>query len=217
MTRRSFTVIDIVEILVHWSAGRKKAEVARSLGVDRGTVAKYTAKAKSEGYVPGGEQLPVQRWAELAHAWFPELVDPRQRSLTHATIDAHRSEIAQMLKTNTATTVHQRLRDEHGLKVGISSFRRYIWRELPEDNLRNIATPPRPEVPAGEEAQVDYGYLGTWFDPLAERAAGVGVRDRAGVQPLHVRAAGAQHGPAGLDGRATSRPSRSSVAHRVGL
>ena len=170
MTRRSFTVIDIVEILVHWSAGRKDSEVARSLGVDRGTVAKYTAKAKSEGYVPGGEQLPVQRWAELAHAWFPKLVDPRQRSLTHATIDAHRSEIAQMLKTNTATTVHQRLRDEHGLKVGISSFRRYIWRELPEENLRNIATPPRPEVPAGEEGQVDYGYLGTWFDPLAERA-----------------------------------------------
>ena len=28
-----------------WKAGRKKAEVARSLGVDRSTVAKYTAKA----------------------------------------------------------------------------------------------------------------------------------------------------------------------------
>ncbi len=67
-----------------------------------------------------------------------------------------------MLKTSTATTVHQRLRDEHGLEVSVSSLRRYIWRELPEDNLRNIATPPRPEVPAGEEGQVDYGYLGTW-------------------------------------------------------
>lgn len=170
MTRRSFTVIDIVEILVHWHAGRKKADVARSLGVDRGTVAKYTAKAESEGYVPGGEQLSLERWAELAHGWFPKLVDPRERSLTHATIDAHRSEIEQMLKTNTATTVHQRLRDEHGLKVGISSFRRYVWREFPEENLRNIATPPRPEVPAGEEGQVDYGYLGTWFDRLAGRA-----------------------------------------------
>ena len=163
-------MIDIVEILVHWHAGRKKADVARSLGVDRATIAKYTAKAESEGYVPGGEQLSLERWAELAHGWFPKLVDPRQRSLTHATIDAHRSEIEQMLKTNTATTVHQRLRDEHGLKVGISSFRRYVWREFPEENLRNIATPPRPDVPAGEEGQVDYGYLGSWFDQLAERA-----------------------------------------------
>jgi hypothetical protein len=31
MTRRTFNVIDIVEILVHWHAGRSKAEDARSL------------------------------------------------------------------------------------------------------------------------------------------------------------------------------------------
>jgi hypothetical protein len=29
-----------------------------------------------------------------------------------------------MLATNTVTTVHQRLRDEHGLAAGLSSFRR---------------------------------------------------------------------------------------------
>ena len=173
MTRRSHAAVDIVEILVHWHAGRKKADVARSLGVDRGTVAKYTAKAESEGYVPGGEQLSLERWAELAHGWFPKLVDPRERSRTHAAIEAHRSEIEQMLETNTASTVHQRLRDEHGLNVGISSFRRYVWREFPEENLRNIATPPRPDVPAGEEGQVDYGYLGTWIDPSQEGEAGV--------------------------------------------
>ena len=216
MTRRSFTVIDIVEILVHWHAGRKKADVARSLGVDRGTVAKYTAKAESEGYVPGGEQLSLERWAELAHGWFPKLVDPRERSLTHATIDAHRSEIEQMLKTNTATTVHQRLRDEHGLKVGISSFRRYVWREFPEENLRNIATPPRPEVPAGEEGQVDYGYLGTWFDRLAGRAGGCGPLSwcwRAAATCSCGRCSAWTSAPGR---RAMSRPSPSSAAPRAG-
>jgi transposase len=170
MTRRTFTVIDIVEILIHWSAGRNDAEVARSLGVHRGTVAKYTAKAEAEGYAPGGEQLPAQRWAELVHDWSPELVDPKQRSLTYGTIDGHRAHIEAMLKTNTATTVHQRLRDEHGLDVSLTSFRRYVWRELPDDNLANIATPPRPDVPPGEEGQVDYGYMGMWADPLAQRA-----------------------------------------------
>ncbi|HLN43244.1 MAG TPA: IS21 family transposase [Acidimicrobiales bacterium] len=169
MTRRTFNVIDIVEILVHWHAGRKKAEVARSLGVDRGTVAKYTAKAEAEGYEPGGEALSAEQWAALVRGWFPELVDPRRRSLTHDTIDAHRADIESMLKTNTATTVHQRLRDEAGLEVGLTSFRRYVWREFPEDNLRNIATPPRPDVEPGSEAQIDYGYLGTWLDPMAER------------------------------------------------
>jgi transposase len=163
-------VTDVVEILIHWSAGRKDAEVARSLGVDRGTVAKYTAKAEAEGYAPGGEQLPAQRWGELVHGWFPELVDPRQRSLTYGTIDGHRAQIGEMLKTNTATTVHQRLRDEQGLDVSLTSFRRYVWREFPDDNLRKTATPPRPDVPAGEEGQVDYGYMGMWTDPLTQRA-----------------------------------------------
>lgn len=162
-------MIDIVEILLHWSAGRNRSEIARSLGVDRGTVAKYTAKAEAEGYAPNGAALSAEQWNELVHGWFPKLVDPRERSRTHKTIEAHRADIEAMLKTNTAQTVHQRLRDEHGLAVGISSFRRYLWREFPEENLRNIATPPRPEVPAGEEAQIDYGYLGTWFDPLANR------------------------------------------------
>jgi transposase len=169
MTRRTFTVIDIVEVLVHWHAGRKKAEVARSLGVDRGTVAKYTAKAEAEGYSPGSPALSAEQWGDLVHRWFPELVDPRERSLTHQTIDAFRPDIERMLKTNTATTVHQRLRDERGLNVSVTSFRRYVWREFPEENLRNIATPPRPEVAPGDEAQIDYGYLGTWLDPIAER------------------------------------------------
>src|ERR1039458_2907011 len=154
MTRRTFRVVNIVEILVHWKAGRKKAEVARSLGVDRGTVAKYTARAEAEGYAPGGDQLSTQQWGALVDEWFPELVDPRQRSLTHDAMEVHRPEIVEMLKTNTATTVHQRLRDEHALTVGLSSFRRYVWREFPDENLRNIATPPRPDVPAGEEAQI---------------------------------------------------------------
>ena len=170
MTRRSFTVIDIVEILVHWTPVGRRPRWQGASGWTGAPSPSTPPRRSPRAMCPAANSCAVQRWAELAHGWFPKLVDPRQRSLTHATIDAHRSEIDQMLKTNTATTVHQRLRDEHGLKVGISSFRRYIWRELPEENLRNIATPPRPEVPAGEEGQVDYGYLGTWFDPLAERA-----------------------------------------------
>jgi len=100
MTRRTFTVIDVVEILLHWHAGRAKAEVARVLEVDRSTVRKYTAK---------------------------------------------------------------------GLGVGLTSFRRWLWRELPEEAARAAATPWRPEVDPGDEAQIDYGYLGRWFDEGQQR------------------------------------------------
>jgi transposase len=169
MTRRTFEVIDIVEILQHWHAGRPKAVVATSLGVDRGTVAKYVAAAEAAGLCPGGPPLGRAEWAELVRGWFPELVDPRHRSVTYTTIHAHHDLIAGMLATNTASTVHQRLRDEHGLAVGVSSFRRYLWLEFPDEATADKVTVLRPDVEAGSEAQIDYGYLGQWRDPVADR------------------------------------------------
>ena len=201
MTRRTFEVIDIVEVLVHWHAGRKKAEVAEEPRGRPRHRQQVRRPRRGRGLLPGADQPRLEQWGALVAGWFPELVDPTARSRTHDAIEVHRELIAEMLTTNTAATVHQRLRDEHGLAVGLSSFRRYVWREFPDENLRNIATLPRPEVPAGEEAQIDYGYLGQWFDPVdREDAAGLGVRHGAGLQSPHVRAPGARHGPARLDG-----------------
>ena len=63
-------------------------------------------------------------------------------------------------------TVHQRLRDEHGLAVPVASFRRYVAANLPEDARRSQVRVLRP-CPAepGAEAQIDYGQLGRWLDP----------------------------------------------------
>jgi hypothetical protein len=38
MARRTFDVIDVTEILVHWHAGRSLSEMSGSLGVDRKTI-----------------------------------------------------------------------------------------------------------------------------------------------------------------------------------
>ncbi|EQD26770.1 transposase, partial [mine drainage metagenome] len=75
-----------------------------------------------------------------------------------------------MIKTNTISTVHQRLRDEQGLSVGITSVRRYIWLEFPEEANADKVTVLRPEVDPGEEVQIDYGFLGKWFDPVLGKA-----------------------------------------------
>ena len=115
-------MIDVVEILQHWHAGRSKTEVAASVGVDRGTVRKYVAPAEAAGLVPGGPALSRAEWLELVRGWFPELVDAKARSLTFGEINAHRDRIGEMLKTNKATTVFQRLRDEHGLAVSVTSW-----------------------------------------------------------------------------------------------
>jgi len=169
MARRQFDVIDIVEVLQHWHAGRPKSVVAASLQIDPKTVRKYVAKAEAEGLLPGGPALSRAEWSELVNGWFPELTSPRVRSNTYPMINAHRDLIERMLDTNTVATVHQRLHDEHGLSVGITSFRTYVGAEFPERAQLKKVTVPRPDVDAGEEAQVDYGLLGRWFDPGLDR------------------------------------------------
>jgi transposase len=169
MARRGFDVIDVVEILEHWHAGRSKAQVAASVGVDRGTVRKYVAPAEAAGLVPGGPPLSRAEWMELVASWFPELVEAKARSLTWPLIDTHRDRIGDMLKTNTVTTVHQRLRDEHVLTASITSFRRYVWLQFPDRAAAERVTVLRPPVPPGDEAQIDWGFLGHWLDPVADR------------------------------------------------
>ena len=51
MARRTFDVVDIIEILVHWHAGRNNSEIAQSLGVDRKTTRKYVADRKRTTWV----------------------------------------------------------------------------------------------------------------------------------------------------------------------
>jgi hypothetical protein len=41
--------------------------------------------------------------------------------------------------------------------------------EFPDEKTKRQVTVLRPPVPAGEEAQVDYGFLGSWLDPAAQR------------------------------------------------
>ena len=66
------------------------------------------------------------------------------------------------------STIHQRLRDEHGLAVSVQSFRRYVAANVPEEIRRGgrwVVWNPRP-AEAGEQAQIDYGQLGRWLDPV---------------------------------------------------
>ncbi len=159
-------MIDVTEILVHWHAKRSQAEIASSLGVDRKTVRKYTAPAIGAGMTPGGPPLSEQQWAELVRSWFPELVDTRLRQSSWPVIEPHHDYIKGLLGEVTVSTVHQRLRDEHGLAVSLSSLRRYVAANLPEQTAASLVTVLRDDPPPGQEAQVDYGMLGNWLDPV---------------------------------------------------
>lgn len=163
-------MVDVTEILIHWHAGRSLSEIATSLGVDRKTVRKYVAPAVAAGIEPGGPARSAQQWAELVREWFPELADTRLRQITWPQIEAHRDYIVAMLRAGVSKqTIWQRLRDEHGLQASVASLKRYVVANLPEEGLRVRVTVLRDDPPAGEEAQIDYGYLGSWVDPVGGR------------------------------------------------
>ena len=163
--RRTFTVIDIVEILNHWYSGRSQAAVARSLGVDRRTVKKYVSSAERAGISPGGPPIGEEAWRAMVRGWFPQLYDTRLVRPTWGDITKHHEYIADLVGVVPVSVIHQRLSDEAGLEVSVASLRRYVRARFTEEVRRGEVVIWRPPVEPGDEAQVDYGYLGTWRDP----------------------------------------------------
>lgn len=158
-------MVDVVELLRHWYAGDSVSQMARALGLDRKTVRKYVGRAEAAGLSPGGCTLSQAEWAARVREWFPELSDRRVRSSVHGQIAPFHDYIEQHLGSTTLATIHQRLRDEHGLSVSVASLRRYVAAEFAEVGAEEHATVLRPDPPPGEEAQLDYGHLGSWCDP----------------------------------------------------
>jgi transposase len=144
-------------------------EVCASLGVDPKTVRKYVAPAIAAGLVPGGPPLSGEQWRERVAEWFPAMVDRSLRQSSWPAIEPHRELIKGWLGGVTVSTIHQRLRDDHGLAASESSLRRWILGNFDEEVARAAVKVLRDTPPAGEEAQVDYGLLGRWRDPVTER------------------------------------------------
>ncbi|NMO57712.1 IS21 family transposase [Actinoplanes sp. TBRC 11911] len=168
MARRTFDVVDVTEIFIHWYAGRSISELSVSLGVDRKTIRKYLAPAVAAGMAPGGAVMSQQDWADLVTRWFPQLADTRLRQVTWPQIAVFHDYIAEHLKAGvTQATIHQRLRDEHGLTASLASLKRYVAANMAEQVRRDRVVVLRDEadVVPGEEAQIDYGHLGSWTDP----------------------------------------------------
>ena len=160
-------MVDLIEIYIHWDAGRSRAQIGQSLGLSPKTVRKYLAPVDAAGMSPGEPVRDEAVWRELAAGWFPELADARLRQVTWPQIAAHRDYIHGQLEAGvTVATIHQRLVDERGLEASVASLRRWVRANLPEEVRRSQVKVLRP-VPAdpGGEAQIDYGRLGMWLDP----------------------------------------------------
>jgi transposase len=68
MGRRTFEMVDLIEIYVHWFAGRSKSEIAASLGVDRGTLASTSRRPRRQGSDQAGRRC---WWRRTGGGWWP--------------------------------------------------------------------------------------------------------------------------------------------------
>jgi len=157
---------EVVEIIYQWHQGNTIKGIKRSLGFDRKTIRKYILMAPQLGVKRGGpfpdEQELIKGIKTFSNS--PSLYEtPAMNS-----IDVYRDRISRWLdeKDITAKQILRLLKEEHELKVGYSSIKRYLKREF---NLKTPEATVRIEVPPGQEAQVDYGYAGMMNDPKTER------------------------------------------------
>jgi hypothetical protein len=168
MAGRRFEVADVVEVLQHWQAGQSVRHLARSLGVGRDRVRAIIGAATAAGLSPGEPLLTRQEWEVRVPLLFVDRLAPTATEQRQELARFHEAIVAG-LATNTAQTVWQRLHDEEGLTVSVRTFRRYVRERIPGGVSTDQFTVRKEVTPPGEVAEIDYGRLGPWFDPLSQR------------------------------------------------
>jgi transposase len=164
------TVLDILEMLVAWDAGEGISPIARRLGYTRATVRRYVAAADALGIPRGGGRRSETEWVAVTEAVRARVARQRTPGAVAAQVAAHHAYLEQRVGQVHLTVLHQRLRDEQGLAASWGVFYRYVARHWP-DRLQRAprVTIRRDDPPAGEEAQVDFFYVGLWDDPETGR------------------------------------------------
>ena len=166
MARRDIPMNEVAETCYQWHKGMRIQHISQSLGLDRKTVRKYVAMARSLGIAQGG---PLPDEQELV-CKLNGLRTCRRSSRRRPSISAarHRDEIEKWLKDKnmTAKQVWRLLRETHGIQVGYSTIKRYLRSEF---SFGKTKATVRIETPPGLEAQVDFGYAGLMYDPEADR------------------------------------------------
>ena len=157
---------EIVEIIYQWHQGNTIKGIKRSLEFDRKTIRKYIHMAQQPG-VRRQERFPDEQKLIKGLRLLSRSPSLYETPATDS-IRLFRDQINHWLedKDMTAKQIWRLLKEEHELSVGYSTVKRYLRREF--DFGAPKAT-VRIETPAGQQAQVDFGYAGLMYDPVTER------------------------------------------------
>lgn len=176
MARRRIGVPDIKAVLVAWEAGQSVSAIARMLGYTRPTVRKYIAAARRLQVQPAptsdGKRSDLE-WEALAQTVQERLAHHRPAGVATAEVAAFHAYLGERVGQVPLTVLHQRLHDERGLRASWRTFYRYVaahWPERLHSAPQTRVTVRLCDPPPGEEAQVDFFFVGRWTDPTTGQA-----------------------------------------------
>lgn len=155
MTERRLKLMDIREMIRHMREGRSDRQIGKDVGVDRRTVKRYRKWAEGsglmEGELPGHEEMLA-----LLDATMPEKSPPQN----HSKAAEYRATIAKLLEEKVkVTAIYDRLR-ERGYSGSYGSVLRMARKIEPKEEEAYTRNERKP----GEEAQIDFGYVGKMRD-----------------------------------------------------
>jgi transposase len=151
----------IKDIVYRLRCGESERQIARDMGISRPTVHKYRMMAELQGFLENEKELPAT--GQLAEVLGPAPRPPSRPS----SLEPYHEIVKRMLEQEIEmTAMWQRLRDDYGYSGSYSSVRRYVHRLQPPEEKEAVI---RVHTEAGEEMQVDFGNVGTLFDPVSGR------------------------------------------------
>lgn len=160
-------------IFRRWIAGQSISTINRTEGFDRKTIRSYIRLFEEHGYRPGQLEVDPEELAQVLGTLVPhnrrsrgkrdQLEPYREELLQLVNPEANGKQTLEPVKPKTAYLI---LVEKYRLDVSYETFKLYAK----EIGLAAQSKPaPIPlELPPGKETQLDYGSVGTLFDPQTQ-------------------------------------------------
>jgi transposase len=152
--------MDIRAILHHIQQGVSDRRTAEELGVNRRTVRQYRRWAQEQGLLSGPLPPPEQLQARIKQT-LPAQLPPQNRS----SVAQYQEQIVKLHRQGVEIAAIWARLQEQGYMGGYHPVYRLVRRLAPTQPAVFVRVERKP----GEEAQVDFGYVGYLLDPATGR------------------------------------------------
>ena len=161
---REVTMIELKEVLRLWGKGLAKKRIAAQLGLDPKTVRRYLKAAIVAGLRADSELISDEQVRDVLLALHP--TGGRPRGDDWAVCATHREAIRRWLDGHIRLTKIRKLLGRQGVRIPYPTLHRFAVLELQFG--RTAPTIPVLDGEAGQEVQVDTGWVGWLTLPLID-------------------------------------------------